>query len=155
MMQEELPNALALRGGEWLPADSDPETARYVKELASDRMGEEATRTMELARLAGMTVTCPQCGGKILYQLRAAIDKQSGDEYQSTEPCPICEYSEVVTIIPKRALELRRRIEALKGHVTEANVKRYNSLLRQYRRAMARVEQRGNDGDGSIGNRSQ
>lgn len=149
---EGLPEALELRGEEWLPADSSTDEAKTVLELfTKSRMTPDATRMMELARLAGMLVTCPGCGGKVLYELRAEIDPNTGDERQSTKPCIICDYSETVTIIPKRAVALRGRIEKLKaGGVTHLNVDRYNSLLKQYRRVMAHADK--GQADGSHGN---
>lgn len=130
--------ALELRSNGWLPAGAP--NGDFLVKMAAPRMAEEAAHYAELAGVAGTVVKCPGCGGTVPFRTIATL-RANGDELWTSKPCPICEYSEVVTIVPKRAVELRTRIEALQAvGVGPKNVNRYNSLTRQYRKVMAQFQ---------------
>lgn len=143
--------ALELRSNGWLPSEAP--SGDFLIAMARPRMVEEAAHIVELANLSATVVKCPGCGGRVPFRT-IAILQANGDEQWASKPCPICEYSEVVTIVPRRAVELRTRIEALRAvGVGPQNVARYNSLTRQYRKVMGQAERaaewerkRANDG---------
>jgi hypothetical protein len=142
---------LEFRDGQWLPA-SAPDDAKLLLGFAEERNATgEAYRVLELGQQSSMMVRCPGCTGLVPYVLESQY-QDDGDEHIMTKPCPICEYSQLVTIVPVRAVILRSRIEKLqKVGVGPRNVERYNALLRQYRRVMrradrARERRRANDG---------
>lgn len=129
---------LELRDGQWLPAGSPD--ASLLMSFTEQRTAPEATRTLELGQQAGTRVICPGCGGTILFQLETQV-QHDGSEHWVSKPCPICEYSKLVTIVPTRAVVLRKRIEAMqKVGIRADTTNRYNRLLKQYRRVMARAD---------------
>lgn len=130
---------LELRGNGFLPSAA-PDPA-LVERMTDPRITGEAWRTMELAGLSNNLTRCKRCDAVIPFTLEARV-QSNGDEHWYAKPCPICEYSEVVTIVPKRAVQLRSRIDAIRAvGIGPRNQKRFNTLVKMYRRVMRHAEQ--------------
>lgn len=129
---------LELRANGFLPADApDP---GYLLDMTAERITGEPGQFLELAQQSAMVTECPQCGGRVPFASEAHL-MPNGDEQWWTKPCPICGYTASITIVPKRAVTLRGRIERMRAKgIDSRTVVRYNRLTKMYRRIMARAD---------------
>lgn len=149
---QEMPLTLTWGDGDdsasWLPADAQSDGLLITKLAAAGYEPRDipapAHQLLELAGIEGVQVKCPGCTAEIPYVL-VARQLDSGDEEWATKPCPICDYTAVVNVIPHAAVLVRRKVEILKEAMlqrplTKGEQAKLKAAAKKYTRIMSRTK---------------